>query len=70
MDGIDIKTIDKRDLRKYISIVLQDVFLFSGTVESNINMDNDEISLEKIMHSAKTVGADKFISNLPNKYSE
>lgn len=70
LDGIDIRKVDKRDLRKYISIVLQDVFLFSGTVESNINMDNDEISLEKIIHSAKTVGADKFISNLPNKYNE
>ncbi|MDP2366297.1 MAG: ABC transporter transmembrane domain-containing protein, partial [Ignavibacteria bacterium] len=51
LDGIDIRKVDKRDLRKYISIVLQDVFLFSGTVESNINMDNDEISLEKIMQS-------------------
>ncbi len=70
VDGIDIRKVDKRDLRKYISIVLQDVFLFSGTINSNINMDNDEISLDKIIESAKTVGADKFISNLPNKYNE
>jgi ABC-type multidrug transport system fused ATPase/permease subunit len=70
LDGIDIRKVDKRDLRKYISIVLQDVFLFSGTVRSNINMDNDDISLEKIIHSAKTVGADKFISALPNNYEE
>jgi len=70
LDGIDIRKVDKRDLRKYISIVLQDVFLFSGTIQSNINMDNDDISIEKIIHSAKTVGADKFISNLPNKYNE
>jgi ATP-binding cassette subfamily B protein len=70
LDGIDIRTIDKRDLRKYISIVLQDVYLFSGTIESNINMDNEEIDIDKIISAAKTVGADKFISNLPNKYNE
>ena len=66
LDGIDIRKVDKRDLRKYISIVLQDVYLFSGSIESNINMDNEEISLDQIISSAKTVGADKFISNLPN----
>ena len=70
LDGIDIRNVDKRDLRKYISIVLQDVFLFSGTVESNINLDNSEIGIEKIIESAKTVGAHKFISNLPNQYKE
>jgi ABC-type multidrug transport system fused ATPase/permease subunit len=70
LDGIDIRKVDKRDLRKYISIVLQDVYLFSGTIESNINMDNSEISREKVIDAAKTVGADKFISTLPNKYEE
>jgi ATP-binding cassette subfamily B protein len=70
LDGIDIRKVDKRDLRKYISIVLQDVYLFSGTIQSNINMDNEEIDIDKIISAAKTVGADKFISNLPNKYDE
>ncbi len=70
VDGIDIRKVDKRELRKFISIVLQDVFLFSGTIESNISMDNDEISLEKVIHSAKTVGADKFISSLSKEYQE
>jgi ATP-binding cassette subfamily B multidrug efflux pump len=70
VDGNDIRKLDKYDLRRYISIVLQDVFLFSGTVESNINMDNNEISIDKVIQSAKTVGADKFISSLPEKYSE
>ncbi len=70
IDDVDIKEIDKRDLRKYISIVLQDVFLFSGTVKSNINLDNPEISLERIIEAAKTVGAHKFIDKLPNKYDE
>jgi ATP-binding cassette, subfamily B, multidrug efflux pump len=70
VDGIDIRTIDKKELRKYISIVLQDVFLFSGTVNSNISMDNDEIPAEKIINAAKLVGADKFIESLPQKYDE
>ncbi len=70
VDGIDISTIDKKELRKYISIVLQDVFLFSGTVRSNISMNNDQIPLSKIVESAKIVGADKFIESLPNKYEE
>jgi ATP-binding cassette subfamily B protein len=70
LDGHNIKDIDKKDLRKYISIVLQDVFLFSGTIRSNISMSNEEITLEKIKESAKIVGAEKFIESLPNKYDE
>jgi ATP-binding cassette subfamily B multidrug efflux pump len=51
-------------------MVLQDVFLFSGNVKSNINLDNDEISDERILEAAKVVGADKFIEDLPKKYNE
>lgn len=70
IDGTDIKEIDKRDLRKYISVVLQDVFLFSGTIKSNINLDSENISQEEVINAAKTVGAHKFISLLPNQYNE
>lgn len=70
LDGVDIKTLDKRDLRKYISIVLQDVYLFSGTITSNISMNNEEISISKIEEAARLVGADKFISQLSNGYNE
>ena len=70
LDGYDIKDIDKKDLRKYISIVLQDVFLFSGTIKSNISMSNDDIPLDKIKEAAKIVGAEKFIESLPDKYDE
>ena len=70
VDGIDISKIDKKELRKYISIVLQDVFLFSGTIRSNISMDNDHIPLNNIIDAAKIVGADKFIELLPDKYDE
>ncbi len=61
---------NKSDLRKFISIVLQDVFLFSGTIKSNISMSNNDIPLEKLKESAKIVGADKFIEELDNKFDE
>lgn len=68
LDGIDIKTVDKHDLRKYISTVLQDVFLFSGTIRSNISLNNPEITEERIIEAAKRVGAHKFIMELPERY--
>ncbi|HSL89110.1 MAG TPA: ABC transporter ATP-binding protein [Ignavibacteriaceae bacterium] len=70
LDGIDIRKLDKRDLRQYISIVLQDVYLFSGDIKSNINMDNANISEERVIEAAKTVGASKFIESLPKQYDE
>ena len=70
IDGVDISEIDKRELRKYISIVLQDVYLFSGTIKSNISLGSPEISDERVIEAAKIVGADKFIEKLPNKYDE
>lgn len=70
LDGIDIRNLDISDLRKHIAMVLQDVFLFSGTVKSNINLGNTNISDEEIFEAAKTVGAHKFISLLPKAYDE
>ncbi len=70
IDGEDIRRIDKRDLRKYVSVVLQDVFLFSGTIKSNISLGSPNISEEDVIKAAQVVGADKFIQNLPNKYNE
>lgn len=61
LDGVNIASLNKHELRKYISIVLQDVFLFSGTIASNINMNNNEISLDRIKEAARLVGADRFI---------
>ncbi len=70
IDGIDIRSIDKRNLRKFISVVLQDVFLFSGTIKSNISLGSEKISDEKIIEAAKIVGAHDFITKLPNGYDE
>ncbi|PKL81439.1 MAG: antibiotic ABC transporter ATP-binding protein, partial [Ignavibacteriae bacterium HGW-Ignavibacteriae-3] len=70
LDGIDIRNISTSDIRKHIAMVLQDVFLFSGTIKSNINLGNSDISEAEIIESAKTVGAHKFISQLPHGYDE
>ena len=70
IDGVDVSEIDKRDLRKYISIVLQDVFLFSGTIKSNISLNAPHITEQRILEAAKIVGADKFIKKLPEQYEE
>ena len=66
IDGVDVRELDLSQLRRRIGIVLQDVFLFSGTIRDNIFLDND-ISQEKIERLAKEVGAD-FIAHLPKQY--
>ncbi len=70
LDGINVKDFKKEELRKNISVVLQDVFLFSGTIKSNISMNNPAIPSEQIYKAAELVGADKFINQLPSKYDE
>ena len=70
VDGINISKVDKKELRKHISVVLQDVFLFSGTIKSNIDMDNEDISPDKITEASRTVGADRFINSLTQQYDE
>jgi ATP-binding cassette subfamily B protein len=70
LDGTNIEKIDKRELRKYISMVLQDVFLFSGDIKSNINLENQQITDQQVIDAARIVGADKFVEELPKKYSE
>lgn len=68
VDGIDLREISKDELRNHISIVLQDIFLFSGTIASNISLGDSSITNEQIIEAAKTVGAHGFISKLPNQY--
>ncbi|MDR2285267.1 MAG: ABC transporter ATP-binding protein/permease [Sphingobacterium sp.] len=68
LDGIDIKEYDLNFLRTNISIVLQDVFLFSDTVKNNISLNDSTIPTEKIIDAAKKVGAFDFINRLPNQF--
>lgn len=70
VDGINIKELNKFELRDKISVVLQDVFLFSGNIESNITLNSENITKEKLIEAAKLVGVDKFIEKLPKKYEE
>lgn len=68
LDGVDIRELSLDSLRSRISIVLQDVFLFSGDIKGNIGLNNDDISYERIIDSAKYVNAHKFISRLEDGY--
>lgn len=67
IDNRDIRTYDLRALREHIGIVLQDVFLFSGSIEQNITLGNPDISREKIYETAALLGALPFIEKLPGK---
>ncbi len=70
VDGVDIRTIRKADLRKHIAIVLQDVFLFSGDIKNNLTLGDESISLDRVREVCAAVGADKFIERLPRGYDE
>lgn len=69
IDGININDINLRDLRQNIAVVLQDVFLFSGSIKDNITLNSD-ISDEEVMTALKLSCADEFINELPNKMDE
>lgn len=70
IDGINIRDIKVSSLRKNIGQMLQDVFLFSGDIKSNIRLQNEDITDEEIVEASKYVNADSFISKLDNKYDE
>lgn len=70
IDGIDIRSVKIASLRRQIGQMLQDVFLFSGTIASNISLRDDSISQEQIKEAAHYVGADSFIEKLPQGYME
>ena len=68
IDGHEIKEYDIYSLRKHIGIVLQDVFLFSGTMSDNITLRNPDISREKVIEVCKMLGMHDFIMRLPGGY--
>lgn len=65
LDGVDIKNYKQQELRSNIAIVLQDVFLFSGDIKSNIDLGNDIISNATIDESIRNTGLNDFIESLP-----
>lgn len=68
VDGRDIHDYDVYVLRRHIAVVLQDVFLFSGTVLENITLRDPNISEAQVIEAAKMIGAHKFIKKLPGGY--
>lgn len=70
IDGVNIKEIPLEDLRGNIGIVLQDVFMFTGTVKDNIILNNRDISEEKIQEITRYVNAHDFINQLSHQYDE
>ena len=66
IDGVDVRRVRQQDLRRHVGLVLQDVFLFSGTIEDNIRLGNAAITDERIRLAARYVGADRFIDALPD----
>ncbi len=68
IDGVLLKDYELYSLRRSIAVVLQDVFLFSGTVLDNITLKSPEISREQVIESAKLIGAHDFILKLPGDY--
>jgi ATP-binding cassette subfamily B multidrug efflux pump len=68
IDGVDIRKVPQSALRRHIAVVLQEVFLFSGDIATNINLGSTEISEERVREAATIVGADRFIEQLPGGY--
>jgi ATP-binding cassette subfamily B protein len=68
LDGVDVREWDLQALRQNFAVVLQDVFLFSGTIESNIRLGHTEIGDERVRWAANEVHADRFIQRLHEGY--
>lgn len=70
INGINIKDLSSESLRKCIGVVMQDVFLFSGTIADNIRLNDETINDRKVVNAAEFVNAGGFIEALPKKYGE
>jgi ATP-binding cassette subfamily B protein len=68
IDGIDTKILNKKELRKNSAIVLQNIFIFKGSVRDNIALGREDFTEEKIINAAKEIGVHDFIMKLPNGY--
>jgi ATP-binding cassette subfamily B protein len=68
LDGVDIKTMRRADLRSQIGMVLQDTWLFEGTIRDNIAYGRPDASEEEILEAAKASFVDRFVHHLPERY--
>jgi ATP-binding cassette subfamily B multidrug efflux pump len=69
LDGVDIRDLDLADVRRLFGLVLQDVHLFSGTIEDNIRLGDASIDDERVRRAARAVHANRFIERLPGGYA-
>ncbi|WP_099052478.1 ABC transporter ATP-binding protein [Paenibacillus borealis] len=70
IDGQEVKTLPKQWLRSHMGIVLQDPYLFTGTIASNVSLGDERISRERVERALREVGADKLLSHLPQGFDE
>jgi ATP-binding cassette subfamily B protein len=68
VDGVDIRDVDPQELRRRVGLVLQDVFLFAGSIEENLTLGDPARSTAEVERAAELVGADRFIDRLPERY--
>jgi len=66
LDGVDLRDMRQADVRRHVGVVLQDPFIFAGTIASNIRLNESSISDEQVRAAARFVNADKFIDRLPD----
>lgn len=69
LDGKDIKEINRNELRKAFGMVLQDSWVFEGTVAENIAYGKEEVTMDEIIEVSKLIGCDSFIDTLPEGYN-
>ncbi|MCD0176632.1 ABC transporter ATP-binding protein [Deinococcus sp. 14RED07] len=68
VDGNDVKDLAQHDLRRHVGVVLQDVFLFAGTIESNLTLNNPDIPHERVIEACRYVGVHDYILSLEHGY--
>lgn len=68
IDGVNLRDLNTKDLRRHFALVLQDIILFPGTVNDNIGLESEEISSSQIVKASETVAAHKFINKLPKRF--
>ncbi|OWA33846.1 multidrug ABC transporter permease [Saccharibacillus sp. O16] len=70
IDGQNVRDLPKQHIRQHMGIVLQDPYLFTGTIASNVSLGDERISRERVEQALREVGADKILSDLPGGFDE
>ena len=68
IDGLDIATLDLHQYRRQLGLVLQETFLFDGTILENIRLSRPDATLDEVMHVARVAHCDEFIDRMPERY--